>query len=358
MFDDSQFETNDGDLPGDRQIRALLARPTELVVELLNRRHNIRLPKSITKDKLRNKLNVFVRGNALQPTDLAKMLFELRGWGHQQVYLFQFRGKYPVKVNWSKQWSDEQWVRKRFDVAKLSDIFNKDRDVEPGDSPELTKAVYCPDTGKLRFLWSERILTRVREEAEDDTPPPFELSDDGASLERLVYLAFRETEERDISSVELDIINRTATFLIRKVSGRNYQEIRDKLIEDLKELLDIDEFFESVQLRKLMSNLNLVQNINQRRKIYRSSHSRGTVEIASGSQDDLFADAVLQQVAESLDEDADATGATLQWPIPNRKDLGLYVFARYEIDQRIGIDSQVLESDIRYVLQEIRRYST
>ncbi len=53
LFDDSQFKTIDDDPPGDRHIRDLLARPTELVVELLHRCHDINLPKSISKDRLK-----------------------------------------------------------------------------------------------------------------------------------------------------------------------------------------------------------------------------------------------------------------------------------------------------------------
>ncbi len=357
LFDVSQFKNNKEDPPRDRHIRALLARPTKLVVELLRRRHNIKLSKSIKKDSLQHKLNGFVQGGVLGSPDLAKMVLELRGWGHQQVYLFQFRGNDSVKRNWSKQWSDEKWALAHFEAANLSDIINKERNVEPNDSPELFKAEYSLETGKLRILWAERILTRVREEEEDHAPEPFELSDDGTSRERLVYLAFREIEEHDISSVELDFESGNLTFLIRKVSDRNYRETRDKLIADLKKLLDIDELFAPVQLRTLMENLYLVNNLNQRKKTYRSSHGRGTVAIASGSQDDLFADRVLQQVADSLEQNADATGVNLMWPIPARKPLGLYVYARYEGDQRIGIEAEALETGIRHVLQEVRRYS-
>ena len=218
LFDDSQFETNDGDLPGERHIRALLACPTELVVELLFRCHNIRLPKSISKDRLRKKLNDFVRGNVLRLTDLEEMLRESRRWGHQQVYLLQFRGSDTEMRDWSKQWSDEQWARKRFKAANLSDIFNNERYVEPSDSPKLFKFEHCLDEGMLRFLWVERTYTLTRIEDAADELPTFEPSVDGTSRERIVRLTFRETEARVVSSLELDIANGTATFLIRKLT--------------------------------------------------------------------------------------------------------------------------------------------
>ena len=358
MFDDNQFETNDDTGPGQREIRTLLARPTELVVELLRRRHIVKLPKSITKDNLRSKLNTFIRGHVLEPADLANILEELQGWGHQQVYLLRFRGNESERRNWSRDWSDEESVRSRFGNAKLSDIFNNARQVDPKDSPTLTKAEYCPDSGTVRLLWAERILTRVREDAEDEAPPPFELSTDGTSVERIVYLAFRETEERDVSSVELDFDNGIATILIRKVSDRNYREIRNQMIEDIEDLLAIDEFFEPVLLRKLMENLFLVQKLNTRRIRFQSPHNRGTAELASGTQEDLYEDQKLQEVASSLAEDSDATSVSLRWPLSRQRHLGIFVFARYGNDQRIGIDSQALEADVRHVLQEIRRYST
>ena len=356
MFDDSEFEESEGDSPGERHIRALLARTTEPVAELLRRRHGSNLPKRPTKDRLRTELLKLLRSEILGPADLANILHALRGWGHQQVYLLQLRGSDRDKDEWSTQWSDEEWVRARFGMANLSDIFNKERNVEHSELPELFKAEYCGDS-RIRFLWTERIISLVREESEDATPPPFEPSNDGAGMERIVHLAFRETEEQEVSSLELDIKNGTVTILIRKVSDRNYRDTRGIMIAHLKELLDIDKFFSPVPLRTLMQNLYLVRDINHRRKTFRSSHTGGRIAITSGTQKDLHDDNVLQQVASSLDDSADPTDTSLAWPIPERDPLGLYVYARYESDQRIGIAAQAVESDIRHVLQEIRKYS-
>lgn len=358
LFDDSQFEINDSDSPGDRHIQALLERPTELVVELLCYRHEIKLPKSISKDRLRKKLNDFVRGEVLSLTDLEEILRESRRWGHQQVYLLQFRGSVTEMRDWSKQWSDEQWVQTRFEVANLSDIYNNDRCVEPSESPKLFKFEHCHDEGMLRFLWAERTYTLTRIEDDADELRPFEPSPDGTSRERTVRLTFRETEAREVSSLELDIDNGTATFLIRKVTDRNYRQVRDNMISDLEELIQIEDLFEPAPLRKLMDRLYLVEDLNQRRKRYQSSSGRGTATLASGSQEDLFMDTGLKQVAASLEEIADATGVSLAWPVPYRGHLGLVVYARFEGDQRIGIEALALESDVRHALQEVRKYST
>ena len=207
-------------------------------------------------------------------------------------------------------------------------------------------------------MWAERTCTLTRIEDAADELPPFEPSPDGTSRERIVRLTFRETEAREVSSLELDIDNGTATFLIRKVTDRNYRQLRDNMISDLEELIQIEDLFEPVPLRKLMERLYLVEDLNQRWKRYQSSYGRGTATIASGSQEDLFKDTVLRQVAESLEEGADATGVSLAWPVPNRKHLGLFVYARFEGDQRIGIEALALEADVRHALQEVRRYST
>lgn len=358
MFDDSLFKTSDSDSPRDRHIRDLLARPTELIVELLCQRHNITLSKSISKEKLRNRLNGFVRGNVLSLTDLEEILRESRRWGHQQVYLLRFLGSDTEMREWSKQWSDEQWTRKRFEAANLSDIFNNERSVEPSDSPELIKFEHCLDEGMLRFLWAERTYTLTRIEDAADELPAFEPSVDGTSRERTVRLTFRETEVQVVSSLELDTENGYATFLIRKVTDRNYRQIRDKMISDLEELIQVEEEFEPMPLRKLMERLYLVANLNHRWKKYQMSSGRGTAILASGSQDDLFEDTGLREIAASLEEDADATGVSLAWPVPYRGRLGLVVYARFEGDQRIGIEALALEADVRHALQEVRRYST
>ncbi len=299
-----------------------------------------------------------MRGNILRLTDLEEMLRESRRWGHQQVYLLQFRGSDTEMRDWSKQWSDEQWARKRFKAANLSDIFNNERYVEPSDSPKLFKFEHCLDEGMLRFLWVERTYTLTRIEDAADELPTFEPSVDGTSRERIVRLTFRETEAREVSSLELDSANGTATFLIRKVTDRNYRQVRDRMISDLKEVLRIEDLFEPVPLRKLMDRLYLVEDLNQRSKRYQSSSGRGTATLASGSQEDLFKDTGLKEIAASLEEGADATGVSLAWPARIRKHLGLYVYARFEGDQRIGIEALALEADVRHVLQEVRRYST
>ena len=358
MFDNSEFERNEGDPPGERLIHALLECPTELVVELLNHRHNTTLSKSIGKDKLRNRLNGFVRGNVLSLTDLEEILRESRRWGHQQVYLLQFQGSDTEMRDWSKQWSDEQWARKRFQAAQLSDIFNVERSVEPSDSPELFKFEHCSDDGMLRFLWAERTSILTRKEDAADEIPPFDPIADGSRRERIVRLTFRETEVQMLSSLELDTKNGTATFLIRKETDRNYRQIRDNMISDLEELIQVEEVFEPVPLRKLMDRLYLVEDLNQRWKRYQSSNGRGSATLASGSQEDLYKDTVLQQIAESLEDGADATGVSLAWPVPYRGHLGLVVYARFEGDQRIGIEALALEPDVRHALQEVRRYST
>ena len=358
LFDDSHFITIDDDPRGDRHIRDLLARPTELVVELLHRYRDIELPKSISKDRLRKKLNDFVRGNVLRLTDLEEMLRESRRWGHQQVYLLQFRGSDTEMRDWSKQWSDEQWARKRFKAANLSDIFNNERIVEPSDSPKLFKFEHCLDEGMLRLLWVERTSTLTRIEDAGDELPTFEPSVDGTSRERIVRLTFRETEAREVSSLELVIAKGTATFLIRKLTGRNYRQVRDSMISDLEEVLRIEDLFEPVPLRKLMQRIHLVADMNQRWKKYQSASGRGTATLASGSQDDLFEDTVLKEIAASLEEGADATGVSLAWPVQYRGHLGLVVYARFEGDQRIGIEALALEADVRHALQEVRIYST
>ena len=108
MFGDSQFETDNGSLPGEHQIRALLARATGPVAELLRDRHGLDLPKRPDKDRLRTELLKLLRGEILSPADLAGILHELRGWGHQQVYLLQFRDNDRDRDDWSTQWSDEE----------------------------------------------------------------------------------------------------------------------------------------------------------------------------------------------------------------------------------------------------------
>ena len=336
----------------DRSLFSLLSRKTELVLEVLDE-HGITLPRRISKPDLRYEVEKLLRSGVLQARDIASLLERLQGWGKQQIYLYVD----TLDESSRKSWLNEDWVRSRFKQAGLIDIFNDELQVEASNEPVLFGATYLQTDGILRVKWAEFVGGLDRKQSLDKKDA-YVLSDDGTALERIIYHAYLETYATDVSTFEWDIRRGIATFMIRKVSDRFYMEIRDNMGAELSGVTSIGEDFQPVELRKLLANLDLIENVNRRRLKFRTTHDRGTITIASGNQKDVFEDRVLQRAHESFVRDADRLGGFIDWPLPDDRSIGLYIYTREKEDQRIGIDAQAQEEDIRSVLQDIRRYSS
>ena len=145
-------------------------------------------------------------------------------------------------------------------------------------------------------------------------------------------------------------MEKCAVFMIRKQSNRSYKDVRDGMIDDLKQLLPIKRStrkFVPLELRKLLRNLDDIEEINKRRLRFQSTHNRGKITLSSGNIQDIFADEILLQAYKSFVADADRLGGSVSWPVEGRKPIGVYIQARDQNDQRIGIAAQALEEEIR-----------
>ena len=339
----------------ERNLLSLFSRKKDLILTLVNRRlsddDNIR--KSISKPDLQNLVEELLTKGTLQSSDIAAIVTELQGWGRQQIYLYRV----TTDESEVRNWLDLEWVKARFEQKGLKDIFNCARPIDSFEDLTLFETDYSQHNGRIRFKWAEEIGTLERR-PEDDIKKPFALSDDGTSYERMVYHAYLESYATDISTFEWDICNKDAMFMIRKQSNRSYKDVRDGMIADLANVVPIKHRFEQVELRKLLRNLDGIEEVNKRRLRYKSTHSGATITVSSGNQQDVFDDAVIQQAHRNFVSDTDRLGGTVGWPVNGRKDIGVYIYAREKHDQRIGIGAQELEDDIRTVLRDIKRYST
>ena len=342
----------------DPNLSSLFQRNKELIIKLVNNREieDVQFPKSISKTDLRDQLEDLLEKGILLDSDIASIVEQLQGWGHQQIYL------YRVNIDETElpRWLGGEYVESRFKVANLLDIFNRARPVDSADELSLFECKYSQHDGHMRFKWAE-VVGALDRRAEDDIKKPFTLNEDGTRIERMVYHAFLESYAQDISTFEWDIQEKIAVFMIRKQSNRSYKDVRDQMIEDLKHLLPIEpkmRKFVPLELRKLLRNLDDNEEIHKRRLRFESTHNRGKITLSSGDIQDIFADEILLQAYNSFVADADRLGGSVSWPLEGRKPIGVYIQARDQDDQRIGIAAQALEEDIRSVLQGIKRNST
>ena len=350
--DDAQFSDENGNL------QSLIGRNKDLILKLLNKRLSDEdaVKQSISKTDLLSHIDELLQSGTIRPNDIAAIVDELQGWGHQQVFL------YEAKFNDGdlERWLNPSYVETRFKEAGLLDIFNCARPLTHTKELNLFESRFSEQDGRMRFKWAEVVGTLARK-AEDDIKKPFVLNDDATRYERMVYHAYLESYAKDVSTFEWDIPDKNAVFLIRKKTNRSYKDVRDGMISDLAKLLPIKperNKFAPVELRTLLRNLDDIEEVNKRRLRFESTHNKGKITLSSGDIHDIFNDNTLRQAYESFVADADRLGGSVSWPVEGRRPLGVYIQARDKDDQRIGITAQALEEEIRSVLRDIKRYST
>ena len=351
-MDDAQFSDDGGNL------QSLIGRNKDLILKLLNKRLSDEdaVNQSISKTDLLSHIDELLQSGAIRPTDIAAIVDDLQGWGHQQIYL------YEAKLDDSdlERWLNVNYVETRFKKAGLLDIFNCARPLTHTEELNLFESRFSEQDGRMRFKWAEVVGTLARR-AEDDIKKPFMLNNDGTRYERMVYHAYLESYAKDISTFEWDIRHENAVFLIRKKTNRSYMDVRDGMISDLVKVLPImpeQKRFVPIELRSLLRNLDDIEEVNKRRLRFQSTHNNGKITLSSGDTEDMFNDPTLLQAYKSFVAEADRLGGSVSWPVEGRKPIGVYIQARDKDDQRIGIAAQALEEEIRSVLQDIRRYST
>ena len=134
-------------------LSSLFQRNKELIIKLVNNREieDVQFPKSISKTDLRDQLEDLLEKGILLDSDIASIVEQLQGWGHQQIYL------YRVNIDETElpRWLGGEYVESRFKVANLLDIFNRARPVDSADELSLFECKYSQHDGHMRFKWAE-----------------------------------------------------------------------------------------------------------------------------------------------------------------------------------------------------------
>ena len=321
-IDDEQFSDDGGNL------RSLIGRNKNLILTLLNKRLSEAdtVKKSISKADLISHIDDLLQDGTIGPADIAAIVDALQGWGHQQIYLYEAM----CDDSDLERWLNTEYVETRFEEAGLLDIFNCARPLTNTEELNLFESDFSEQDGRMRFKWAEVVGTLARK-AEDDIKKCFMLNNDGTRFERMVYHAYLESYEKDISTFEWDIHQKHAVFFIRKKTNRSYRDVRDGMILDLAKVLPIkpeQNRFVPVQLRTLLSNLDDIEEVNKRRLRFQSTHNNGKITLSSGDMQDVFNDATFRQAYESFVADADRLGGSVSWPVEGRKPIGVYIQAR------------------------------
>lgn len=329
----------------------LLSHKIELVVELL-RRQDQHIPRRITKDALRLRLEDLLSDGALGPSDLVQILNELEGWGRQQIYLYRFEGGSTARNNWIRR----SWVENHFQQLNRQDILNTTRPIVTPDVPTLTSVAYTENPTRIRFIWVQKRTALERAEDEDPPPEKFAVASD-AVLERIVYHVYRELTVRGIMSFDWDIESDEAFLTIRKLRGTKYSKVRDDMWSELQVFLPISDFH-PLAISPVITRLQRSDEVVRRNLEFQTLNNEGRILVASGNQDDVFADEVLEQARAEIIGDVTGLGGNIRWKTMKNEFMVVELYCRVKDDQRLGIGAQELEEDIRHVLRRIRSYCT
>lgn len=327
----------------------LLSHRRDLIVEMM-RRKEIRIRRSISVPDLRLKLEELLAAQELSPSDLVQILNQLEGWGRQQIYLYQFAGGQSVK----QQWLNPSWVENHFRQIGQQELLNNTRPIVLPEEPQLVSVEYDNSLHTVRFIWAQK--RTMLERAEEEDPPPDRFRAVGESeLERIIYHAYRELTVRGIVSFEWDIDADEAMLMIRKLTGTDYALVRNGRLSELGEFLPIQDF-RAVPIAAVVTRLDRSDEVVRRQLSFRSLNNEGTLTVASGNQEDVFADKVLEQARLQIIENVTGLSGNIRWKTEKNKTILIELYGKIADDQRIGIPAQGLEEDIRHVLRRIRTY--
>lgn len=340
--------------PEDRNILlgTLFNHKKELIARQFQDR-GIRLSHRSPKQRMRLAVEAYLDMGRLNLTHLHSMLVGLEGWGHQQIYLYKFTGGKTLQ----NTWLDPATVAGKLDEHGLRAFYNVSRSITDSSNSRLYTISHDPDLGRIRFVWVERRTEAQRDESRDMIRSEFEPNEDSTAYERIIYRAYRETLTRDISSFEWDITRGIAMIMIRKLSGTKYLVERDRILADLEYILPILDFTPH-SISSLVKNIRSAQDdrLEIRAAEWQSMHNGAKIAIASGNQDDVRDDAVAADTGARISGQVNGRGCTVRVKLKSNKKIRFSVFAKKSDDQRIGIDSQQHEDDIRYALQVIESY--
>ena len=332
-------------------LESLFNHKNNLVIHGLRKRR-IDLPRVRTRSNLRAHTQMQLEAGIIDLSRIIGVLIDLEGWGRQQIYLYRWNGGKSLQ----NQWLDRQWVEDRFNASEMCHVYNNTRSIATQDDSTLF-SVGHPRTGSsIRFIWTQyRTITRPTKEQDPD-PQPYQLSPDGTTWQRTVLKAYLETIVRDVSSFEWNIACGEAMLMIRKFKGTDYLAVRDRIEEELADVLPFEDF-RRMTMSKVIDSLDDIEDVLRPRVDYRAlSDPNIRMTIAGRGSDDVLSNQQIQEIRRDHRDDFNGYGGFSKWKVDRNTWVGIDLYAKKEHDHRIGIRSEAFEKDVRRVLQRIRAH--
>ena len=309
----------------------LLSHRNEFARELLQSRS---LRVSGTQETLRRRLIEAGAAGKLRLKDVVDHLNEIEGWGNQHIYA------YKSDRRQLGHWRDQRKVVSTLSGQGLADRLNSSRAIYLPRTPHLSTVLWSPD--RVRFVWTVRRMWSERRPDKDQRNGSFELR------------AFERRITRGTTAFDWDLNAGIALVMIQRLpSGTRYAQRRDAFIDTMRPLVDID-LFDPILLSTAIVPLAESGKLRER-KINLRSPAGGAVSFRSPSrQESVDDDPTLRNIARQVRADTTGSLGNFFWLAhpdnPLESDLHFHIIDR---DQRIAINGERRESEVRYVIGRI-----
>ena len=187
------------------------------------------LPKSGTKDVLRERVTTALDENNITYADLLYCIDTVEPWGKQHIFLYS-----APEGNLRTNWRNADWVRTRLEQFEIPHLLNEHC---PLALPQqLTVSEISHTNSKLKIFAVEKREYWERIKDRDET----DCTDDGDEIELRAYL---HHVKRGLVIFEWDFVSNNAMLQISQLaSGTNYKEVAERFQQMIATWLNIDQF--------------------------------------------------------------------------------------------------------------------
>ena len=313
----------------------------------------VELPKSGTKQDLRERLQEALDEGALTYEQLVDSLDSVAPWGKQHVFLYHGpRGDVQA-------WKDPDHTQRLLKHHRLGKFFNARLPLILPEKLTLSSVMYADE--RLR-------VTAVEKREYSERTPEHDEEKETKSGERIILKAYMHHLTRTLAAFEWDVNANVATLQITQLQEEgDYEKLAEQFCQLVKPWLDIKQF-SPVDLHPVIQTLHEIERNGQSEVRshgidYRSL--RGTkVSVRSPSpQDSVFGEDYIDNAMDGVRKNGVGHLGNFYWlpavnpgPAINPLNRDVHVII-VGAKSRVNFPTPNAEDVVRYVLQRVRALS-
>ena len=313
----------------------------------------VELPKSGTKQDLRERLQEALDGGAVTYEQLVESLDSVAPWGKQHVLLYQ------APRSDMHAWKDPDHVLRLLKQHRLGLLFNARL---PLILPEkLTLSSVTHADGRLR-------ITAVEKREYTERMPDLDGEGKTDSGEKVTLRAYVHHLTRTLAAFEWDLNANVAMLQITQLQEeRDYEEVAEQFSHLVKPWLDVKQF-STVDLRPVIRRLHEIEKVGPAEARshgiqYRSPRGRRVSAHSPSPRDSVLGESFLDDAMDSVRKNGVGHLGNFYWkpgahlgPVANplKDDVHVIIVGA---KARINFQTPNTEEVIRYVLHRVRALS-